>query len=445
MTFTTDKQTLTDLGIFPSNKYKKSILDCYNHTKTKGGEKVLYDTMQAPLNSRKEIEERIANIRFCEGITDEINHILDPLEFDLIEHYFNQKSKVLKDNIIDATFDYLSYKFKPNNNYYLISKAVEYISEILAKLFLLKEKIIVQKLPDFFLMIAGDIEYFQDDSKLHKLIYSKDKFPQYTKISKFDNVLRGEDLYRFKELLQKLYMLDMYNSVGCVSKQESYNFPKFSTSNEARFSLQQVFHPLISDPVPTDFDINEKENFCFLSGPNMAGKSTILTAISVSMYLAHLGFPLPAKSCELTVFNGMYTTINLSDNIELGYSHYYSEVKRVKDVAINVREKKKVFVVFDELFRGTNVKDAYDASLMICKAFRKINSSFFIVSSHITEVGEELQKCGVNNFMYFDSYLDGDLPVNTYQLKDGISHERHGLTIVKREGIVELLEEESVN
>ena len=62
----------------------------------------------------------------------------------------------------------------------------------------------------------------------------------------------------------------------------------------------------------------------------MAGKSTCMKAFGVAVYLAHCGLPVPAARMELSVFKGLFTTINLSDNLSLGYSHYYNEVARVK-------------------------------------------------------------------------------------------------------------------
>ena len=97
----------------------------------------------------------------------------------------------------------------------------------------------------------------------------------------------------------------------------------------------------------------------------MAGKSTFLKALGVAIYISHLGFPVPAEKMSTTIYNGIITTINLSDNMNRGYSHFYSEVRRVKEVANKLKEKNRLLVIFDELFRGTNVKDAFDASLLI--------------------------------------------------------------------------------
>src|SRR5690606_36234352 len=156
-------------------------------------------------------------------------------------------------------------------------------------------------------------------------------------------------------------------------------------------------------------------------------------------YLAHLGFPVPAKSMKTTVYNGLVTTINLSDHIDRGYSHFYSEVNRIKEVAQLISDRKCMFVIFDELFRGTNVKDAYDASFLIIEAFAQIRQSSFCISTHITEVAEKLLHQDSLLFKFFDVDIVGTTPRYKYRLQDGVSHERLGMLIIKNENILELL------
>lgn len=172
----------------------------------------------------------------------------------------------------------------------------------------------------------------------------------------------------------------------------------------------------------------------------MAGKSTFLKSLGLAIYISHLGFPVPAKKMKTSVYNGIITTINLSDNINKGYSHFYSEVRRVKEVAIKLKDKNRLFVIFDELFRGTNVKDAFDASLLIIESFAKINESTFFISTHITEIAERLEKFSNIDYKYFNSELIDDKPVYKYELKEGVSHERLGMHIVRNEKIIEILD-----
>ena len=171
----------------------------------------------------------------------------------------------------------------------------------------------------------------------------------------------------------------------------------------------------------------------------MAGKSTFLKALGISVYLAHIGFPVPAKSMKLSVLSGLCTTINMSDNLSSGYSHFYAEVMRVKDVAERLKTNKNMLVLFDELFRGTNVKDAYDGTLAVVSALAQIRSSFFVVSTHIVEVTKELQKNSNIRFCYFEIQEENGDPVYTYKLHEGVSDVRLGMYIIRKEGLIELI------
>ena len=173
----------------------------------------------------------------------------------------------------------------------------------------------------------------------------------------------------------------------------------------------------------------------------MSGKSTFLKTMGVMLYLAHIGFPVPAKKLTTSLFDGLFSTINLTDNLNLGYSHFYSEVKRVKDLVIKMNSERNLFIIFDELFRGTNVKDAYDASLMIISALAKIRDNFFFISTHILEVAENLVEKDSMIFRCFESELIEGQPVYDFKLKEGISKERIGLLIIKNESIMEILDD----
>lgn len=212
------------------------------------------------------------------------------------------------------------------------------------------------------------------------------------------------------------------------------------TESKPKLTLTGLFHPFLENAVPYNVAFDQTKNLCFLTGPNMAGKSTFLKSVGLSIYLSHLGFPVPATRMKTTIYNGIISTINLSDNMNRGYSHFYSEVKRVKETALKIKEKRNLFVIFDELFRGTNVKDAYDASLLILKSFAKITNCTFYISTHITEVAEEIKNISSIQFMYFDSELVDDQPIYNYKLLSGVSHERLGMLILKNEKIIDILD-----
>ena len=94
-------------------------------------------------------------------------------------------------------------------------------------------------------------------------------------------------------------------------------------------------------------------------------------------------------------------------------------------------------MIFDELFRGTNVRDAYEASLAVLSAFEALKRSMFIISTHILEVAGSLKHSGSVDFRFFDiQNRNGELQY-TYRLKPGVSDERLGMYILDREKVVE--------
>jgi DNA mismatch repair ATPase MutS len=178
----------------------------------------------------------------------------------------------------------------------------------------------------------------------------------------------------------------------------------------------------------------------------MAGKSTLMKSIGIALYLGHMGFPVAAKDFEFAVRDGLFTSINLSDNLSQGASHYYAEVLRVKEVALSLQSGKKLFVIFDELFRGTNVKDAHDATIAITKAFTFKTGSQFIISTHIMEAGEILDKeVSHIKYQFLPTEMKGSIPTYPRVLKNGITSDRQGMIIIQNEGVLELLENGLVN
>ena len=123
----------------------------------------------------------------------------------------------------------------------------------------------------------------------------------------------------------------------------------------------------------------------------------------------------------------------------MGASHFYAEVLRAKKIAKELQFK-NLFVVFDELFRGTNVKDAYEATIAITAGFAAKRNSMFVISTHIIESGEVLREKYHNiNFLFLPTLMEGTRPVYTYKLESGISSDRHGMVIINNEQILDIL------
>ncbi len=203
--------------------------------------------------------------------------------------------------------------------------------------------------------------------------------------------------------------------------------------------MEGLYHPSLQKPVRNDIRMDETMNVVFLTGANMAGKSTFLRSLSTALYVAHMGFPVAAASMEFSVLDGLYTTVNLPDNLGIGASHFYAEVLRVKKMASELSSGKSLFILFDELFRGTNVKDAHEATVAVTKGFATKSNSLFIISSHIVEAGEELKQKNNIGFLFLPTRMNGHTPEYTYTLERGVTDDRHGMIIIRNEGILETL------
>jgi len=439
MTFDTDKQTLSDLNIFPKERGIKSVFDYYNQTQTKGGKDFLLSIMSTPLNDLSEITSRISSIKFLHD--NNLHCELERKDVDAIEHYLHLDKAILKDNIIDSFYTYLSDRVKTSNEYYLISRGLKCLYKHFRNLFDFFENDDMPELSGFLAEFKSEVERIKYHPDF-KLFVDKDrKKLNFRQINRFDYLIRKSEKELILKILEFTYILDCYASLAAIAKEKELGFPTFIETTRPKIKIEGFFHPLIEHPIKNDIHFSNDQNLCFISGANMAGKSTCLKSIGLCIYLSHIGFPVPALTMETPLFDGLYTTINISDNISKGYSHYFSEVKRVKDITQHIKDRKRVFVIFDELFRGTNVKDAFDATFMITQGFARIKNSVFFISTHIVEVGKELEKSGTICFKCFESKLQDEQTVYNYKLKNGISSERLGLTILKNEHILEMIDD----
>lgn len=435
--FDLDKQTIKDLEIFVDNRSANSIANFYDQTKTSGGRNFLYQLMKNPITDINELKQRTELIQFIQETGFELK--INSGQFEFIEHYQKLNIAPLRNNPVDAFLQNLSYRINPNNNYYIIKNGVQQLVYLFVQL---KERIetlnetsIPAKLAVFRDNIRQIIEYPE-----FKFLFKTRLAISYSELNRLDNLFRKKYKIQLQRITELVFQLDCYISIAKVAKQKNLSLPEYSSSALPTLVIEEFYHPLLNNAVPYSIEFDKSTNLCFLTGPNMAGKSTFLKSVGLSVYLAHIGFPVPAKKMTTSIYNGIVTTINLADDINLGYSHFYSEVNRIKETILKIKTKKNLFIIFDELFRGTNVKDAFDGSLLIINSFANIPGSTFFISTHITEVADKVKSLTNIQFKFFDSKLVNNVPTYEYKLENGISHERLGMYILKNEKIIEILD-----
>jgi DNA mismatch repair ATPase MutS len=264
------------------------------------------------------------------------------------------------------------------------------------------------------------------------------------RVAKYDYLFKHTLQDQMEKLLQHLFELDVYLCVGRVAKESGFVYAEALPQEANVMRTTALRHPSLIKGTANPLSLSDKHNMIFLTGANMAGKSTFMKSFGIAVYLAHMGFPVAAKDMQFSVMDGLYSSINVPDNLDMGYSHFYAEVLRVKKVAGEVAGGKKLVVLFDELFKGTNVKDAYDGTLLVTRAFAGYRQCFYVISTHIIEVGEALNSEADNiQFAYLPTVMDGPVPRYTYRLQEGITEDRQGMLIIENEGILNVLNEET--
>lgn len=441
MSFTTDKQTLNDLGIF-GKRGNDSVYSIYNHTHTRGGAECLEHMFRYPLSDLQSIDNRSRTIRYFQESGEELSFPFSAALFDEAEAYLannDTRSRLLpEDNTLDQKFrNYLG----SDSPYQTLQKGVLSVIELFAGLhhFVTAIRETANQTPYRFEL--EEIEGNLNIAALSVVLTMKgEKKLTYQETARLDLILRFSHRDTIYKLLHYIYNLDVYISVAKVALQHSFVFPKALSKGSNVLKLEGVYHPRLTRPVPNSITITAENHIVFLTGANMAGKSTFMKSLGISLLVAHMGFPVAAKNMEFSVKDGMFTTINLPDDLSMGYSHFYAEVLRVKKVAEEISQHKNLFVMFDEMFRGTNVKDAYDATVMLTEAFDQKPNCMFIISTHITEAGERLKKsCKNISFRFLPTKMEGKVPVYTYQVHPGITEDRHGMLIINNEQILEII------
>lgn len=434
-----DKQTLRDIELFDQGK-GGAVFSIFKHVQTIGGYRKLDEFLLTPLTDKQVLSDRRDAIRFFKETGFKM--VMNKAQLDFIEHYVSTSIPLLKKNPLDAFIQRWRQLIKPSNDYYIIKTGIQYLILLFRDISAFLRETSSAAKPVYLSRRFFSIQDIISLREVAELMHTSDEANLSSlKLARFDHFFRKQELERIRLLLDFVYEMDIYETVAQAAEDYHLSFPVYIDHPDPVIRFQSLFHPLLPHPVANDFEYSDNATLCFLSGANMSGKSTFLKSFGLAFHLAHVGFPVPAKQMETTIFHGLITSINLSDNITKGYSHFYSEVHRVKETALKIKEKGRIMVIFDELFRGTNVKDAEEASRTIISALSKIKNSLFMISTHIVEIADHLNDYPSIIFRCFDSGLEGENPIYNYKLNHGISRERLGMQIVRNERILEILDE----
>lgn len=203
-----------------------------------------------------------------------------------------------------------------------------------------------------------------------------------------------EVVKRYVVPLQKcanvLAEIDMLSSLSFVA--DTYHFVKPTLSNKNEIKIVESRHPVVEEVmakknekyVANDILMDQDTSILLITGPNMAGKSTYMRQLAITVIMAQIGSFVPAKSCAIPIFDKIFTRIGASDDLVSGESTFMVEMKEA-NMAIS-RATKNSLILFDELGRGTATYDGMSLAQAILEYIHDNIGAKTLFSTHYHEL-----------------------------------------------------------
>jgi len=201
--------------------------------------------------------------------------------------------------------------------------------------------------------------------------------------------------------------------------------PEFIIEEANNICIEDLYHPLIENCVKNSVDF--KGNGVLLTGSNMSGKTTFIKAVALNVVLAQTIYTVLARSYRAT-FTAVNTSINISDDINLGKSYFLEEVASVHAfIELSKQKQLNNLFVMDELFKGTNTIERIAAALGVLEYLNTANN-LTLISTHDIELAA-LLKDQYNLYHFEDSIIDDHLFFD-HVMKPGVLKTRNAIKLL---------------
>jgi DNA mismatch repair protein MutS len=243
---------------------------------------------------------------------------------------------------------------------------------------------------------------------------------------------RGETRDLLRVWLEALALIDALRSLS--RPPAGFHYPAIVDAVQPRVEIEGLIHPLVSAPVAADVSFALDQRVLFVTGPNMGGKTTLMRAAALVVYLAHVGMAVPGRA-TLSIFDRVFAAVNVRDSIQRGESFFLAEVRRIGMLVDALDRDERTFAVVDEAFKGTNVTDAREATTLLARGLAGCAHGRFIVASHLTEAADDMVNDARIQLLQMTAQRDGDRWRFDYRLEPGVSRTRLGLALLDRERV----------
>lgn len=236
--------------------------------------------------------------------------------------------------------------------------------------------------------------------------------------------------------LEALGRLDALCSLGTFAfNHPEYTYPAISQTPFI-FHAKNMGHPLMPrrQCVTNDADIPLRPYFLIVTGANMAGKSTYLRTIGCNYLLACIGAPVCCESLEIYPAHLM-TSLRTSDSLIDNESYFFAELKRLQQIINRLNEGEVMFIILDEILKGTNSVDKQKGSYALVQQLLHLKANG-IIAIHDLLLGKLIQHFPNNiRNLCFEADIQNDELTFSYKLRDGIAKNMNACFLMKKMGI----------
>ncbi|MDU1889210.1 MAG: hypothetical protein E6767_00850 [Dysgonomonas sp.] len=222
----------------------------------------------------------------------------------------------------------------------------------------------------------------------------------------------------------------------------SYNNPSYvypEVSETFMLKGENLGHPLLNRNVcvPNDIDIEKHPYFLVVTGANMAGKSTYLRTIGLNLVLACSGAPVCATAMTFYPFH-LVTNLRTSDSLTDNESYFFAELKRLKMIIDRLQSGEQLFIILDEILKGTNSEDKQKGSIALMKQLVSLAGNG-IIATHDLLLGnlEKEFPEAIKNYRFEADIKDEQLSF-TYKIREGVAQNMNASFLMKKMGITGL-------
>ena len=249
-----------------------------------------------------------------------------------------------------------------------------------------------------------------------------------------DNI--RSSLPKLQKIAEGLALADVYCALAEDSAKYGYVRPVFTDGLvDIRSGRHPILDEIMKDPkyVSNNLYLDDQENILLITGPNMGGKSTYIRQTALIVIMAQIGCYVPASSCQIPVFDKIFTRIGASDDILSGQSTFMVEMNEANRALQQATDHS--LILFDEIGRGTSTYDGMSLAQAMIEYIASVIHAKTLFSTHYHELTSLAESVGCVRNVHAAVKEEDNQVTFLYKIKKGPAQQSYGINVARLAGL----------